>query len=528
MGKLCVLISFVIAFGLPAASQTYTHPTTGIANEFVGSCMTATCSGTYTDNGGASGNYSNGINNIYRVFCPNAPGQCVQLTFTSFNMEGMVDPSGPLLPLDCYFDYLSIGNGATQNAPVIDQAPSSAASTTGYICGTPAVPFTYTATNPSGCLTVRMNSDGTVNGAGWTATISCVPCAGGPSGTSNSDCVNATLLCSNASVPANSTGPGIMSEACTGTGCPAGGENYSNWYIVQFQQGGTFTFNITPSTTTDDYDYAVYGPNVGCNGLGSPLRCSDSGLTGATGLTSTATDFSESVTGDKFTAQMNVLAGESYYIMVDEWTPTGAGYSLTFGGTAVMSCSQLVVPVNLVSFEAEYIPSRRNVELSWLTLGEQDNAYFEVQRSIDGEHYEVVDVVSGSGTTFDAKRYTSTDYSPFPGEINYYRLKQVDGDGDFEFSWIQAVAIYDPGYQLQVIPNPARENAELHWINAAEGAYQLDIYDCTIKSYFSEQIVAEKGRQIIPLDLSSFPKGVYFITLRGNGEVYSRTFVRDY
>jgi hypothetical protein len=499
------IILFIVLLGVfvQIKAQVYLHPTTGIALENVGSCLTTTCGGTYYDNGGAAGNYTNNINGTYRVFCPNQAGQCLTATFSQFSIEGGAG---------CPYDVFLVLNGSTQNSPVIWGG-----------CGAGAIgPFTGTT---NGCLGFRFWSDFSVPGAGWAATFSCAPCPGAPSGTSNNDCNFATFLCSNATVPGNSTGPGIVSEACTGSGCPAGGENYSNWYIVQFMTGGTFTFSINPATATDDYDYAIYGPNVGCNALGPPLRCSDSGLTGATGLSAAAVDFSENVLGDKWTAQMNVLAGQTYYIMVDEWTPTGAGYSLTFGGTAVMSCS--MVPVELASFEAWYDYEKRQTELSWLTLGELNCDYFEVQRSTDNETFETIDVISGNGTTNLAQRYFSSDASPFPGEVNYYRLKQVDYNGNFEYSWVQAVAIHDPEAQLQIIPQPAGSLAELRWITANEGTYRLDIYDCTARRFVRSSISVDKGMNRIPIDLSALTRGVYFLTIQGNGDFYSRTFVRE-
>jgi len=485
-------------------AQVYTHPLVGIASENVGSCEVATCTGTYYDNGGAAGNYSNFVNGTYRVFCPNQAGQCLRATFSSFSIEG-----GPLCPYDSFF----VLNGSTQNSPMLFGG-----------CGTGAIgPFTGTG---NGCLGFRFFSDGSVVGPGWAATFSCVPCAGGPTGTANSDCANATFLCSNATVPGNSTGPGIVAEACGGGGCPAGGENYSNWYVVQFLTGGTFNFTIVPQTATDDYDYAVYGPNLACGSLGPALRCSDSGATGNTGLAAASVDNSENVFGDKFTAQMNVLAGQSYYIMVDEWTPTGAGYSLNFGGTAVMSCT--MVPVNLISFDAKYDPVNREVLLDWSTASEQNNAYFEVQRSLNGWEFETIDHIIGAGTTQQQMNYHSVDTRPFPGEVNYYRLKQVDENGLFDFSPTQAVLINDPDYQLQVLPNPAGDMAEIAWISGAEvGESRLDIYDYTARHLLSERIIPGKGRNSIPLDLSLFPTGVYFLTLQGGGDMLTRTFVRE-
>mgnify|MGYP001290646222 CR=1 FL=1 len=108
-----ILLFILLIFTQVVNAQTYSHPTTGIAGEYVGACETATCSGTYTDNGGSGSNYSNNINSIYRVFCPNTAGNCVRMTFNSFDVE----PTFWFFGTN-YTDYLMIGNGPTQNSPL--------------------------------------------------------------------------------------------------------------------------------------------------------------------------------------------------------------------------------------------------------------------------------------------------------------------------------------------------------------------------------------------------------------------------
>ena len=195
-------------------SQTFFHGTAGINGERVTHCLVSTCSGTYLDNGGAAGNYSNNIaGGLYRVFCPSIVGNCVRARFTQFRTEAT-------------FDFLTIGNGATQNSPVFTNAPATLPF--GRIFGTPAVPFTYTANNPSGCLTFRFTSDFSVTDVGWSATLSCVPCAtigNGPNLIDNNDCSRLTPLCSNITNNTNSRGPGLLAEGCIGNACPAGSVN---------------------------------------------------------------------------------------------------------------------------------------------------------------------------------------------------------------------------------------------------------------------------------------------------------------
>ncbi len=519
------LIAIVAVLPLQLTAQTYTHPTTGIASEYVGTCQTATCTGTYYDNGGAGGNYADNIPSVYRVFCPNSAGNCVRLTFTQMSMEGMFDPAGPT-PLDCYYDYLTIGNGPTQNSPVIDQAPSSAATTTGRICGAPAVPFTYTATGASGCLTVRMTSDISLNSTGFTATVSCVPCAGGPNGTDNNDCSNATPICSNANVGANSTGPGIAAEGCSGSVCPAGGENHSNWFRFTIQTTGTFNFTINPSNAADDYDYTLYGPGVTCGALGAPVRCSDSGLTGATGLAAGAVDNSEDVNGDKLTATLNAVAGQTYYLMVDEWTPTGAGYTLSFSGTASLDCT--ILPVELKDFSAQYIQEAESVDLYWSTESEVNNDYFTLEKSRDGKNFEFVTFVDGAGTTNHEQMYFVNDRENETGVV-YYRLKQTDFDGKEAYSKVVSVNIVpEMKDEVYIYPSPTQEDCFVSFYSKVEETAEMNILDATGKVIETRNIqIIKGGDNNFRVEMASFRKGIYFVQITSETKSLSGKIVKE-
>jgi hypothetical protein len=85
-----------------------------------------------------------------------------------------------------------------------------------------------------------------------------------------------------------------------------------------------------------------------------------------------------------------------------------------------------LLPITLLSFTGEKVDER--VQLRWQTASEQNNEYFEVQRSLDREHWETIGVVAGAGNTSTANSYRLEDSEPFDG-TNYYRLVQVDHDG---------------------------------------------------------------------------------------------------
>ena len=510
--KNSLLTTLIALTSLPIIAQ-YSHPTVGINNEYVGSCLVATCGpATYTDNGGILGNYSPNINLIYRVFCPSVAGQCMSVTFSSFNTE-------------YNYDYLNVGNGPTQNSPWFTTPPTVFG---GYLTGdlSGSTPFSFTSTDASGCLTFRFRSDNIFNRPGWVATLSCIPCTGGPNGTDNNDCNNMTPLCSSASIGGNSSGPGIVAEGCTGTACPAGGENHTNWYTFTAQTTGTLNINIVPTDPTDDYDFAIYGPNVTCGALGSPIRCTDSGVQGNTGMNGGAGDFTEPVTGDGFLQTMNVTAGQNYILVVDEWSPNaGSGYTLNFSGTASLDCN--ILPVELSTFEVDYISDQGVVDIVWETESERDNDYFVLERSSDGQYYEEIARIKGTGNSNSLSKYFTVDENPFVG-VNYYRLKQVDVSGGENYSEVKSINILDDYYDLlSVSPNPTTDRTEIVFNAYGNENADLKIYSMSGQLIEHASINCQKGGNRMEIDLNGQEDGIYMLTLSTNHKTYTTKLIKQ-
>jgi hypothetical protein len=507
-----------------ADCAVFAHGTAGIQSERVTHCLQAICTGTYTDDGGAAGNYSSSVlGGLYRVFCPNAAGQCMRMTFNSFSTQGTANSN-------CGTDYLTVGNGATQNSPVMNITGLNN-NQAGRICGTPTVPFSFTADNPSGCLSFRFTSDGSVVSSGWSASLSCVPCAtagNGPDLSENNDCIRATPLCAGTAISSNSSGPGMVAEGCTGNACPAGGENHTNWYSFQISAAGTLTTTITPITSTDDYDFAIYGPNASCDFLGAPLRCSDSGGTGVTGLSGAAADNIENVSGDKFLAPLNVLVGETYIMMVDEWTAnTGGGYSLAFGGTASLDCIVLL-PVELTYFGGTYNATRKSVDVKWTVQREQNIDYYEVLKSRNGIDFYPIDRVEVVGNHLGVKNYEIVDANPSFDGITYYRLKYGRDGEEVSYSDIAAVEIYDPSMNnyITTSPNPFKHNLDLRFFSCCMGEANVSVVDVSGKITQTFRLATVEGSNTYTLDLSHLQAGFYILQVSIGDKHYQRKVMK--
>lgn len=418
---------------LTTNAQTYLHPTTGVQNTYSGGCPISTCSGTYYDNGGAGGNYNNNINSIYQVFCPNSPNICLRMTFTAFDVQ----PPGVF-----YRDYLSVGNGPAQNSTLFTTAP---ADVNGYIYGTPAVPFTYTANNSSGCLTLRFTSNASTVRPGWAATISCVACgARQPDG--NSGCDAPTGICGTGNFAGSSPGPG--SNAADGcSGCVTG-ETYSNWYNFTAQTTGTLNLTIAPNVPGDDLDFALYGPGATCAALGVPIRCSYAAGTGSTGMANPAVDNSEDVSGNSWVAPLNITAGQTYMLMVNNWTAGGAGYNVSFpGSTASLDC--IVTNMETTNFEGK-TESNLNI-LSWNPESSSVVDFYSLERSIDMNHWETIATEYGNQSESFSLTYVVEDKNFTPNVTNYYRLSKTFLDQKSEIKTISLINKTEPIYVIRTI-----------------------------------------------------------------------------
>lgn len=158
-----------------------------------------------------------------------------------------------------------------------------------------------------------------------------------------SDCVSAIPICGNSDISYTPSGHGSVAEQLSQNGCLASNEHFSVWYYFTAANSGTLTFTIDPNNNTDDYDFAVYGPTTnGCSSfLGpngnyiAPIRCNFSGTSGNTGLDPTLAPGSPN--NGVWSPYMNVLAGETYYLIIDNYRSSPDGFSMSWGGTASLN-----------------------------------------------------------------------------------------------------------------------------------------------------------------------------------------------
>jgi hypothetical protein len=212
-----------------------------------------------------------------------------------------------------------------------------------------------------------------------------------------------------------------------------------------------------------------------------------------------------------------------------KWSTTGGRditVALSNGTCTVATLTKLiavssVLPVKLTDFKAR--TDNDNVQLTWTTQQEQNNRYFIIQRSFDGVAFDSVGVVAGTNTAA-ARNYAFTDKHPFNGN-NFYRLKQVDIDNDFEYSPIAKATINAASTTVQLYPNPAHSTLYCNFTVARSGEVVMQVANAAGMIVLQQNSNYNAGSHRAAVTVQSLQRGVYYLKMTAaDGQQSVKTF----
>ena len=183
------------------------------------------------------------------------------------------------------------------------------------------------------------------------------------------NCFNSILICSSNYSQTNSySGIGTVNDVAPGQTCLGNGEVNSVWYSLTATQNGTLGFQLTPNNPNDDYDFAVFNiTGDSCSSIASgalaPISCNYSATTGATGLSNAGSQTNVGTSGPNQNPMLNVLTGETYVILVSNFTSSLAGYNLSVTGSSSVVDNDAPT-INNVNLNGSCNPNRLDLELS--------------------------------------------------------------------------------------------------------------------------------------------------------------------
>ena len=178
----------------------------------------------------------------------------------------------------------------------------------------------------------------------------------------------------------------------------------------------------------------------------------------------------------------------------------------------------LALPVDLAMFTAK--KTDNNILLGWRTESEYNNEKFLIQRSQNGNNFETIGEVLGLGDSFESNVYSFVDTRPMNG-LNYYRLKQMDFDGKFDYSPVELVRFGDRTILATLYPTITKGGLIVDLMEES-------IADISITDGHGRIILQRSYglSQRIDLDVSDLPNGNYFMQIRTNTQVESKRFMK--
>lgn len=166
-----------------------------------------------------------------------------------------------------------------------------------------------------------------------------------------------------------------------------------------------------------------------------------------------------------------------------------------------------VLPIHLISFELK-VNDKDKVNIKWRTASEINNDFFTIEKSRNGIHWDELAKIAGSGTSLSELDYQIFDENPYYG-ISYYRLKQTDFDGKYEYSNIESISLKTRTNQLKIFPNPTNS------IVTVKGLLQkpefIKVYNVLGENINNKINIIEIDETQIQIDFSSEREGVYLL-----------------
>lgn len=196
------------------------------------------------------------------------------------------------------------------------------------------------------------------------------------------------------------------------------------------------------------------------------------------------------------------------------------------------STDPTALPIDLIDFSAYYAAYKHSVMLSWVTASEINNNYFTIEKSLDGVNFVEIRRVNGAGNSQTILNYSAID-SQIDSYIMYYRLKQTDYDGKYEYSKVISIQIDNSSsheYFVNLYPNPVESGEDFYFnvkgLNSNEDV-KIEIRNINGSLLFNQNTKSDIAGQVFEkIGLkTNFHSGVYILSGTTNSQIIKKLFI---
>lgn len=223
------------------------------------------------------------------------------------------------------------------------------------------------------------------------------------------------------------------------------------------------------------------------------------------------------------------LPNGDYFIVVDGQDGQLLQYDLTInidyqGVGCVSGTCDVILGASYLSLGGQKLEPRKN-ELSWITDSEVNNDYYGVERSEDGLKFKQIALVEGNGTTTTVTHYEFLD-NEAPEELTYYRLRQVDFDGEVTYSPIISISnnVRTEG-TVEVIINNDKDELYATFQSKTEIPVNAQIIDFSGNVLITQKRETSRGSNILVFETDNLVPGAYLIRIEQDGVTSKAKFV---
>jgi len=186
--------------------------------------------------------------------------------------------------------------------------------------------------------------------------------------------------------------------------------------------------------------------------------------------------------------------------------------------------SQTTLPVELLNFESQ--SKKSTILLKWATASEKNNKGFELQRSVTPPaNFEKIGWVDGHGSTSTINYYGFEDQN-LKGGVNYfYRLKQIDFNGNVSYSKVVAGKIYADDYDFNIMPNPYSGSTNIFYKLKENTKVKIEVFNAIgqkIKTLVDEMQKEGGYQNQFSAQSLGYSVGVYDVRFYINDRMYTK------
>jgi hypothetical protein len=197
-----------------------------------------------------------------------------------------------------------------------------------------------------------------------------------------------------------------------------------------------------------------------------------------------------------------------------------------------VSANNVLVTVTAALASAQMLPlnaykTGNTINLKWATASEENSSHFEIWRSADGNSFDkLIGTVAAQGNSGFSANYELNDNAPL-ASWNYYRVKQIDKNGNATLGNIARVNMQQNNTMLSVYPNPVKSSLTLEYTSTSIETVSVRVLNSMGSLIYQSGFTTQSGINKFTIPAGALSKGIYVVQLVSGSDNITERFVKE-